>query len=221
MKPSMYTPGLLSLKKSNVDVVGFDPRVPLMAVVEGGGFSLNGIPNRLWNTPQRALSWGVDTSHACSSSEPGKFVLTWYFDRWQQTAMFQKSWFSHVIACSWLQHYTAGEIQWQEISIPGQEDSITHFCPCSPTAVIIAITAWKIQFDWVSPQSSSFSWINWHLIKIISGKLSIKFKTDVNDFFVHQVTVQSSSAKPTQITEHNMKKGIGSSRSGRYTHKLF
>jgi hypothetical protein len=47
MKPSMYTPGLLSLKKSNVVVVGFDPRVPLMAVVEGGGFSLNGIPNRL------------------------------------------------------------------------------------------------------------------------------------------------------------------------------
>jgi len=31
----MYTPGLLSLKKSNVDVVGFDPRLPLMAVVEG------------------------------------------------------------------------------------------------------------------------------------------------------------------------------------------
>jgi hypothetical protein len=121
----------------------------------------------------------------------------------------------------WLQHYTAGEIQWQEISVPGQEDSIAHFCPCSPTAVIIAITAWKIQFDRVSPQSASFSWINWQWIKIISGKPSIKFKTDVNDFFVHQVIVQPSSAKPTQITEHNTKKGIGSSRSGRYTHKLF
>ena len=201
-------------------MVSFDPRVPLMTVVEGGGFSLNGISNRLWSMPQRVLSWGVDTSHV-----PVQNLVSLF---WHGTLIVgnrlqcsRKAGLVTWLPALWLQHYTAGEIQWQEISIPGQEDSITHFCPCSPTAVIIAITAWKIQFDWVSPQSSSFSWINWHLIKIISGKPSIKFKTDVNDFFVHQVIVQPSSAKPTQITEHNMKKGIGSSRSGRYTHKLF
>jgi hypothetical protein len=55
-----------------------------------------------------------------------------------------------------LQHYTAGEIQWQEINIPGQEDSIAHFCPCSPTAVIIAITAGNIQFDRSLPSISIF-----------------------------------------------------------------